>query len=215
MAVIKSIYSIGLPAIISQALISVMPYGLNLILGGISEAMVTAYGLYYKIQQFLLFAAFGIRDAIMPITAVNVGRKDTKRIRECVKFGQLYTAIIMMLGFVVLEIFAVPISKVFGLSGQTQILSVSAMHIISISFVFAGANIAFQGVFQAMNGGIASLIVSVCRQIVFVFPFAFAFARIAKETPDMQSLVWATFPIAEILTLIIAIYLFKRLWKKL
>ena len=40
MRIIKSIYSIGLPAIISQALISVMTYGLNLIFGGISESMV-------------------------------------------------------------------------------------------------------------------------------------------------------------------------------
>lgn len=69
---IKDIYSIGLPAIISQALISVMTYGLNLIFGGISEAMVTAYGLYYKIQQFLLFAAFGMRDAIMQNNGIQL-----------------------------------------------------------------------------------------------------------------------------------------------
>lgn len=85
---IKSIYSIGLPAIISQALISVMTYGLNLIFGSVSETMVTAYGLYYKIQQFLLFAAFGMSDAIMPITAYAYGMNSRKRIRESVKFGQ-------------------------------------------------------------------------------------------------------------------------------
>ena len=85
---IKSIYSIGLPAIISQALISVMTYGLNLIFGSVSETMVTAYGLYYKIQQFLLFAAFGMRDAIMPITAYAYGMNSRKRIRESLKFGQ-------------------------------------------------------------------------------------------------------------------------------
>lgn len=69
-AIIKEIYAIGLPAIIAQALMSVMTYGLNIILGTISEVMVTAYGLYYKIQQFILFAAFGLRDAITPIVAV-------------------------------------------------------------------------------------------------------------------------------------------------
>ena len=61
---IKEIYAIGLPAIIAQALTSVMTYGLNIIFVGISESVVTAYGLYYKIQQFVLFAAFGLRDAI-------------------------------------------------------------------------------------------------------------------------------------------------------
>lgn len=47
---IRQIYTIGLPAIIAQALMSVMTYGLNLIFGTVSENAVTAYGLYYKIQ---------------------------------------------------------------------------------------------------------------------------------------------------------------------
>lgn len=60
--IIKEIYMIGLPAIIAQALMSIMTYGINIILVGVSESLVTAYGLYYKIQQFILFAAFGLRE---------------------------------------------------------------------------------------------------------------------------------------------------------
>lgn len=211
--IIGQIYAIGLPAIISQALISVMTYGLNLILGGINEAMVTAYGLYYKIQQFLLFAAFGMRDAIMPITAFSFGMGDKKRIRDCVKYGQLYTGIIMLAGFVALEIFAVPFAGIFGLSGETESLCISAMRIISICFVFAGANITFQGLFQALGGGIESLVVSVCRQLLFVFPFAWIFAGIAKADSSLSWTMWAIFPIAEILTVVVAVLLFIKLYK--
>ena len=212
--IIGMIYSIGLPAIISQALISVMTYGMNIILIGIGESMVTAYGLYYKIQQFLLFAAFGMRDAITPITAFSYGMTDKKRIKDCVKFGHLYTAIIMFAGFIVLEIFAVPFSNFFGLSGETQQLCISAIHIISIGFVFAGVNIAFQGVFQALGSGIGSLVISVCRQLLFVFPFAIAFAEIAKKNGNMNWLVWSVFPIAEILTAIVAVIIFMAIAKK-
>ena len=42
---IGEIYAIGLPAIIAQALMSFMTYGINLILIQVSEASVTAYGL--------------------------------------------------------------------------------------------------------------------------------------------------------------------------
>lgn len=49
-ALIGSIYAIGIPAIIAQALMSVMTYGLNIIFGKIDVRVVTAYGLYYKIQ---------------------------------------------------------------------------------------------------------------------------------------------------------------------
>ena len=211
--VIGQIYAIGLPAIISQALISVMTYGLNLILGGINEAMVTAYGLYYKIQQFLLFAAFGMRDAIMPITAFSFGMGDKKRIRNCVKYGQLYTEVIMLAGFIALEVFAAPFAGIFGLSGETESLCISAMHIISICFVFAGANIAFQGVFQALGGGVESLIVSVCRQLLFVFPFAWIFTKIAKANSSLSWTMWTIFPIAEILTVVVAVLLFIKLYK--
>ena len=73
----------------------------------------------------------------------------------------------------------------FGLSGETRGLCISAMRIISTSFVFAGANIAFQGIFQALDGGLESLIVSLCRQAIFVFPFALAFAALAKANADI------------------------------
>lgn len=208
--IISKIYKIGLPAIISQALISIMTYGMNMILKNVSENMVTAYGLYYKIQQFLLFAAFGMRDAITPITAFSYGMKDRKRIKDSVKFGHLFTAIIMVAGFIILEISAVPFSKVFGLSGETQKLCISAIHIVSTGLVFAGINIAFQGIFQALGSGTGSLVISVCRQLLFIFPFALAFANIAKSNYEYNWLLWIVFPIAEILTAVIALMIFKR-----
>lgn len=173
--------------------------------------MVTAYGLYYKIQQFLLFAAFGMRDAITPITAFSYGMGSGERIKSCVKFGHLFTAVIMIVGCAVLEIFAVPFSEVFGLSGETQALCVSAIHIISIGLVFAGINIAFQGVLQAVGSGISSLIISVCRQLLFVFPFALIFAYVAKNNVQMNWLLWSVFPIAEILTAVAAVIIWRKI----
>ena len=208
------IYAVGLPAIISQALISVMTYGLNVILGSIGENAVTAYGLFYKIQQFLLFAAFGMRDAIMPITAFSFGMGDNGRIKDCVKYGHIYTAVIMLFGFVLIEALAVPFTAMFGLAGETSELCISAMRIISFSFVFAGINIAFQGIFQAIGGGIQSLIISVCRQALFIFPFAIWFAQTAKASHEKTFLMWFIFPIAEVMTAIVSIFMFIQVYKK-
>ena len=211
---IGEIYAIGLPAIIAQALMSVMTYGLNLILVTISEPMVTAYGLYYKIQQFILFAAFGLRDAITPILSFNYGKQDKGRIRDSMKYGLIYTLAIMVIGLVVLEIFAVPFAHLFGLSGETEQLCISAIRIISISFLFAGANVALQGIFQAMEGGIQSLIISVCRQILFVLPVAWIFARLVLSSGSPEWLVWTTFLIAEGLSTLIACILLKGIYRK-
>lgn len=213
--VIKEIYAIGLPAIVAQALMSVMTYGLNIILVSTSEAMVTAYGLYYKIQQFVLFAAFGLRDAITPIVSFSHGMKSKPRIRDGIKYGMIYTSILMLIGTIIVEALAVPFSQIFGLSGETQKLCIRAMRIISISFLFAGANIAFQGIFQALDGGLESLIISICRQLVFVLPVAWLLAQLSKGSSNSPWLVWITFPLAEILSLAIACFLMRRINKKI
>lgn len=194
---IGEIYTIGLPAIIAQALMSVMTYGLNIILGKIGESVVTAYGLYYKIQQFILFAAFGLRDAITPIVSFNHGMRSKKRVQDGIRYGMTFTLIVMLAGLIALELFAEPFSEVFGLSGETQVLCVQAMRIVSLSFLFAGANIAYQGVFQALDGGIQSLVISICRQILFVLPVAWGFSLLARQSMDYMWLVWLTFLIAE------------------
>ena len=141
--IIKEIYVIGLPAIIAQALMSIMSYGINIIFVEVSESLVTAYGLYYKIQQFVLYAAFGLRDTITPIVSFSHGMQNKKRITDGIKYGIGYTLVIMIVGTLILEIFAEPLCSVFGLSGITESLCVSATRLISLSFIFAGLNVAF------------------------------------------------------------------------
>lgn len=174
--VIKLIYRIGLPAIIAQALMSVMTYGINLILGAVDASLVTAYGLYYKIQQFILFAAFGLRDTITPIVSFAFGMRDKRRVKDGIRFGVLYTSVIMLAGTVLLELTAEPLCSAFGLSGQTQSLCVSAVRIISAGFLFAGISLSLQGVFQALDKGLSSLIISLLRQLVLVLPVAWLFS---------------------------------------
>lgn len=211
--IIKGIYAIGLPAIIAQALMSVMTYALNIIFGKIDENVVTAYGLYYKIQQFILFAAFGLRDAITPIVSFNHGMGSRQRVKAGIKYGMMFTLIIMAIGLIALEIFATPLSKVFGLSGQTEELCVQAMRIVSLSFLFAGANVAFQGIFQALDSGLESLVISILRQFLFVVPVAYGFSLIAIKDMDMMWLVWLTFFIAEGLSCLVACIFMKRINK--
>ena len=211
---ILEIYAIGLPAIIAQALMSVMTYTLNVIFVRIGENVVTAYGLYYKIQQFILFCAFGLRDAITPIVSFNYGMRNKKRVKEGIRFGMLDTLKIMIAGLVLIEIFANPLSGIFGLSGETQQLCISAMRIVSISFIFAGINIAYQGIYQALDSGLESLVISLLRQAVIILPLAYVFAKIAIGDASLTWLVWLTFPITEIVSAAVAYLLMKRIQHK-
>ena len=193
LSVIREIYSVGLPAIIMQALMSFMTYGVNIILGSVSTAAVTAYGIFYKIQQFIFFAGFGLRDAITPIVSYNYGMGNKSRVKGGIRYGLIYTMIIMGVGMLGLELFAEPLVAVFGLSDETAALCVLCIRIVSLGFFFAGGNIALQGVFQALGLGLSSLIVSVLRLCVIVLPLAWWFSTFANAA----QIVWLAFLIAE------------------
>ena len=193
--IIKEIYAIGLPAIIAQALMSIMVYVMNLILKFDASAQ-TAYGLFYKVQQFVLFLAFGLRDAITPILAFAYGMRSKKRIQDGMKYGIIFTIGLMILGIFITEVFPGQFAALFN-AGSSREYFVGAMRIISISFLFAGINVAYQGIYQALDGGMESLVISLLRQMIIILPLAEIFSILVKNGQAGVSLIWWAFPITE------------------
>ncbi len=141
-----------------------------------------------------------------------MGKKD--RVKQGIKYGMIDTVAVMFVGLVLMEILAVPFTSIFGLSGQTQDMCISAMRVVSVSMLFAGANVAFQGIFQALDGGIESLVISVCRQFLFVIPVAWGLSFLVNESASNMWVVWITFIITEGLSAVIAWIFMKRINKK-
>ena len=210
--IIKEIYSIGLPAIIAQALMSFMVYTMNLILKFDPSAQ-TAYGLFYKVQQFVLFMAFGLRDAITPIIAFSYGMQNKHRVKDGIKYGLIYTIVLMVAGTLITELFPNFFATLFN-AGQSRIYFISAVRIISVSFVFAGVNIAFQGVYQALNGGMESLVVSLLRQAILILPLAWGFSKLVIQYDMDVSLIWYVFVITEVLSCVVGWVFLRRIEKK-
>ena len=210
--IIRGIYVIGLPAIIAQALMSIMVYAMNLILKFDPSAQ-TAYGLFYKVQQFVLFLAFGLRDAITPIIAFAHGMGNKERIRSGIRCGLLYTIVLMAAVIVITEIFPGAFASLFN-AGQSREYFISAMHIISISFIFAGINVAFQGIYQALGRGMESLVISLLRQLAIILPLAGVFSIFVRNGQADATLIWWSFPITEFLACTVGYVFLKRIRKR-
>lgn len=205
--IIKEIYNIGASAALMQALLSVMMGGMNAILGTAdadSTVLVGSFGIYYKIQQIALFSAFGLSNTIITVLSFNYGMRDKSRSTECIKFGLLYTFLTMIIITVLFEIIAVPLSRMFALSGGSSEALVDvcarATRIASIGYVFMGFSVAVQGVLQALGYALKPLLLSLLRLAIFVFPIAYFFTL----SPNVVEQIWWTFPISEILTAVFA-----------
>ena len=168
--------------------------------------------LFYKVQQFVLFLTFGLRDAITPIIAFAYGMHSKKRIQDGIKYGLIYTIVLMVVGVAITEIFPGAFATLFN-AGQSREYFIGAMRIISISFIFAGINVAYQGIYQALDGGVESLVISLLRQLIIILPLAGIFSILVRNGQMGVSLIWWAFPITEIVACLVGYVFLKRIRK--
>ena len=73
---------------------------------------------------------------------------------------------------------------------------------------------ALQGVYQALGGGMESLVLSLLRQLVIVLPLAYAFSLAVRSGLAGVSLIWWAIPIAEALSCAAGCVLLQRIRRK-
>lgn len=159
-----------------------------------------------------MFLAFGLRDAITPIIAFSYGMHSKKRIKDGIRYGLLYTIVLMVIGVAITEIFPGEFAALFN-AGASREYFIGAMRIISISFIFAGINVAYQGIYQALDGGMESLVISLLRQLIIILPLAGIFSFFVRGGHIGVSLIWWAFPITEVTACIVGYLFLKRINK--
>ena len=75
----------------------------------------------------------------------------------------------------------------------------AALRIISLGFVVSGISVVASGALEALGEGIPSFIISLLRYLVLIVPAASIGSRMFGITG-----VWASFPVAEVLTAVAA-----------
>lgn len=205
---IGNIYKIGVPSIIMQSIGSLTTFGMNNILLMFSTTAATVFGVYFKLQSFVFMPVFGLTNGMIPIVAYNYGAQNKKRIYQTMKLSVMIAVSIMLIGVVIFQLFPQTLLGLFEASDHMLAIGVPALRTISLCFVFAGFSIIASSVFQALGNGVYSMLISIARQIVVILPVAFIFAKLFG-----LDMVWYAYPIAEVVSVIMCIFLLKRIIK--
>ena len=212
---IGEIYAIGLPSVIMIAIGSVMTFLMNKILiiyHAAHETAATAFGTYFKLNSFIFMPVFGMNNGVVPIVAYNYGAQNRRRMVETIKRGALYASCIMVFGTILFWAIPGPLLKIFDASDTLLSVGIPALRIISLSFCMAGVSIALGSSFQALGKSFYSMITSIVRQLVFLIPIAYVLARYGVSVGN-SDLVWWSYPVAEVFSLVLTLAFFRRLYK--
>ena len=85
-----------------------------------------------------------------------------------------------------------------------------ALRLAVLSLPFGGVTLIHSSAFQALGSSRYTLIVTLCRQLIFLIPIAWAMSLTGS-----LNLVWAAIPIAELLGAVLALYYRRKVCRKL
>ena len=145
-----------------------------------------------------------------PIISYNYGAGAKKRLHETIKVSVLVTAVIMAVGTILFMGFPEPVLSLFSATEEMQKMGAQALRIIGTGFIVSTLGTVFAGVFESMGKGIASLIVSLLRQLVIIVPCSLMLIKVMGVAG-----VWLTFPVSEAVAAVVASIFLYRMMKKI
>ena len=204
---VKNIYAIGIPSICMASIGSIMTFGMNKILIAFTSTAAAVFGVYFKLQSFIFMPVFGLNNGMVPIIGFNYGARKPDRLMATMRLATKYAMSMMGAGTLAFWLFTPQLLGIFNASEQMLSIGIPALRLISLSFLLAGFNIIRISTMQALGHGVVSLTISVLRQLVVLLPSAFIFSRIWG-----LNATWISFPLAEVVALLITIVLFRKVY---
>ncbi len=210
----RKILRVGTPAFIMNAMGSIITIILNLILNKYDFNMgKNVLSAYFKVQSFVFMPVFGLMQGTMPILSYNYGANLKSRFNETFKKALTIALGVMVVGTVLFHAMPKTLMSIFEsqipaegqtmeeLIAQNKLFVESGAHafrVISIAFIPAAFSILLINMLQSINSPVSSLLMSLCRQLIFLIPSAFLFDYLWQTTG-----IWYCYPFAEICALIV------------
>ena len=207
--IVKGIYVVGVPSMITITIQSFTIYVLNKMLSEISTSAIAALGAYFKVQSFVFMPIFGVNNGLVPIVAYNYGAKNKDRIIKTIKLAFITVTFMMIFVSAIIIIFPRELLGIFSASGKMLEIGIPMLRICALSYVFAGISIVGTAVFQAFGNGILALFDSILRQIIVLLPVAYIAIKFFTVNE-----IWWGYVIAEFASTLFVIYLMNTFVRK-
>ena len=170
------------------------------------EVGVSAFTAIGYISLFASLIVCGVSAGIGPVISYNYGAQLHDRVKQMMNIS-CKMAIIMGTALVVLIfLFGKYLIMMFVSDNQAVLdLALHGSKIYAFTFFFNGLNILFSGYFTSIGDALSSIIVAVCRGMIFIL----LGISILPQFIGISG-VWMTVPVAEVLTLLVVICLLKK-----
>lgn len=207
---IKTIFSLGLPSLITELSAGVVMIVFNLIILRLEgNTGVAAYGVIANIALVVNAMFVGIAQGIQPLVTKAYGKGEKEVINKTLKYALITMIGLATIIYITTATFADSITLMFNSEGNPKLqeIAITGLRLYFTSGIFAGFNIIISMYFTSIENPAPAQLISLIRGFFLIIPLAFILSRAFGIIG-----VWITFPLTEAMVAVaVALFLTKKL----
>ena len=191
---VKDILAIGISPFSMQIVGSFVIVFLNKSLASYGgDLPIAAMGIITSIAMLIFMPIFGIGQGAQPILGYNYGARQYDRVKQTLKLSVFAATSVMILGFLMVEFFPVPIMNLFSTDPELIRVGANGMRIYLMMLPLIGFQVTAVGYFQATGKPRKSLFLSLARQLIFLAPMIWILPKFLGLTG-----IWLAAPVSDL-----------------
>ena len=218
---IKCILSLGAASFVVEAGFALINFATNylLVVWGAQSAIgaagaLASIGVVQRITMFTILPLIGLSVAMQPLLGFNYGACLYNRVRSTLRYG-IISGIAMGTGFwLIVHIWPVEIVSTFGITDESlRNFTIFALKVQLFALPLIGYQIVCSNYFQATGQPMMSIILSLSREVIFLFPLLFGLPYILPSIlPEFSGLdaIYFAAPLADALSIVVTALFIKR-----
>ena len=163
------------------------------------DVAISAMGIVNSVAILFLMPIFGINQGVQPIIGYNYGAQKFDRVKEALKLAIISATLIVVTGFIVIQLFPQQIVTFFNREDKELIMfGTKALRIFMLLMPIIGFQIVSANYFQAVGKPKQAALLSLSRQVLVLIPALLILPRFFGLNG-----VFAAGPIADLVSSII------------
>lgn len=196
-------------AAVLLALNSFMMLNFNAVLSKFSSTAVAVFGACCRYTHFFYAILNALCSTSIPVIAYNFGAKKKSRIDETIRYGYLYSMIMMAVGTIVCCGFPAQLLRLFHATDEMIEIGVVGMRMLCILYMVTAIRNMSTCVVQALGHSIPSMLVDLSRNYLVLIPAAWLLSM-----TGVLNMVWLSIPIADFVCAVVGVILIVHYYRK-
>lgn len=206
----RSIFDIALPNMMAQGAGPIVGLVFNKLVVAYSIEALAILGMYLKAESFMFLASSGIASALIVIVGYNYGMGDYDRVKKSFKVSLMMSWSIMLIGFVIFELFTPYIVALFTSDPALIDMGIPMFRTLCLCFLLTSPNIIMTGLLQGLGKGKESLKITYFRFFICLIPIAL----ITNHFIGLNGVCMSYF-LADIPTIFLIVAIYRKISKSM